>query len=470
MTKKFEVDLSCFDADQRGTILQLVKHAAEEAVEDREIKEAAEFMDMDPKHQRLLAKDNRKVKNALRIWKNNGVVPGLAERVTYDELCEQDYKWSRSFHSEAQDAGFTSTDQPLLIKRVITEIVKEAIEPNIVLTPMMQTINYTHGTQLSFPAMGAITAADIPEGGEYPERSLEFAGQVVATIGKSGVAFKVTEEMIRYNLYDVISLHLTAAGRALIRWKEQKVADQITDNAGLANNILFDNASATIKSTTGRDANGAYNGTMTIDDIFYAYAEMINRGFQPDTLIMNPFAWEIFSDEAISRALGFVNGVGAWQAAQGSLASAPNFSLAGDPNGLGRQTQVDDPQNLATTFTNVPSAFPVPFNIVVTPYMPFNTTSKLTDLVFCNRSELGVLVVDETVTTDEWDDPARDIKKVKLRERYGLGSMNNGQGTGKIGSVQVGEKSYDFSRKLAPADVTLDSPLTGDNENVGVVV
>lgn len=463
-----DVDLSCFDSDQRKAVLQLVRQAADTAVEDREIREAAEFKDVDPQHQRLLAKDARKLRNAVKLWKNNGVVPGLKERVTYKELCEQDYKWSSQFHQEAQDAGFTSTDQPLLIRRIITEVVREAVEPNIVLTPLMQTINYSHGTQLSFPAMGALTAADIAEGEEYPERSLEFAGQVVAIIGKSGIAFKVTEEMIRYNLYDVISLHLTAAGRALIRWKEQKVADNITANADGPNKI-FDNLISDTKSTTGRDARGAYNGTLTIDDIFFAYSEMINRGFQPNTLLMNPFAWEIFADEAIARALGFVNGVGAWQAVQGTLATAP-FSLPGDPNGLGRQTQVDGPENIATTFTNVPSAFPVPFNIIVSPYMPFNTTTKLTDLVFCDRNELGVLVVDETVTTDEWTDPARDIRKVKLRERYGLGSMNNGAGSGLMANIQVGEKSYDFGRKLAPADVALADGLTGDDGNSGIVV
>jgi hypothetical protein len=459
------LDLSCFDDQQRDAILTIVKRAAE-SVENKQTEDELEFRDVPSAYQKLLLKDKKKVSNAVRLWKNNGYIPGLMEPVTYDELVSHDRKWSQQFATEARDAGFTSTDQPILIRRVIQEVIREAVEPNIVLTGMLQRVNYSHGTQLSFPAMGAMTAADIPEGGEYPERSLEFAGQVVATIGKSGIALKLTEEMIRYSLYDVMSMHLTAAGRALIRWKEQKVADLITDNAA-GENTLFDNATNDPPSTTGRNGAGAYNGTLTLDDLFTAYAAMINRGFQPDTLIMNPFAWEIFADEAIARSFGFWNGMSMWQAVQGTLGTAPGFSVS-TPNNLLNNTQPTDPQQLATTFTNVPNIFPRPFNIIVSPYMPFTASTNRTDLILCNRSELGILVVDEEVTTDEWTDPARDIHKVKLRERYGLGTMNNGSGTGIIASVSL-NRGYDFSRTVNLSLTGLDSDLAGDDTYTGII-
>jgi len=44
-----------------------------------------------------------------------------------------------------------------------------------------------------------------------------------------------------------------------------------------------------------------------------------------------------------------------------------------------------------------------------------------------DTNEIGVLVVDEDVVTEEFDDPARDIRKVKLRERYAVENINNGQ-------------------------------------------
>jgi hypothetical protein len=459
-----DIDLSCFDSEQKEVVLQIVKSVQNGKDTDEG------FADIPPGQRSLFAKDDKKVRKLTEIWKNNGVISGLKDRFTLEEMFNYDRKWHADFvkqAAEVSDAGFTSTDHPLLINRVVSEVVKEAIEPNIVLTPLLQRINFQHGTQLTFPAVGAITAADIAEGEEYPERSLEFAGQVVATIGKSGLAIKMTEEMIRYALYDVMSMHLRAAGRALIRWKEQKVADMITsDSAGA--NTLFDNSSALYSSTTGRDAGGTYNGSITLDDLFTAYATFVNRGFSPNTIIMNPFAWQIFSDEAISRALGSQMGMANWQTAQGSPGNAPQWSNGGFGNGLLQNTQVSSPVQAATTFTNVPGIFPVPFNIIVSPYMPFNTTTNRTDLVLCDINELGVMVVDEEVTTEEWNDPARDIRKIKLRERYAVSSINNGAGMGVIRDVSTA-KGFDFSRKLELGITGLVDPLSGDPDHVRVI-
>jgi hypothetical protein len=37
-----------------------------------------------------------------------------------------------------------------------------------------------------------------------------------------------------------------------------------------------------------------------------------------------------------------------------------------------------------------------------------------------DTSELGAIIVNEDPTTEEWNDPARDIMKIKVRERYGM--------------------------------------------------
>src|SRR5579863_1679094 len=81
---------------------------------------------------------------------------------------------------------------PLLFPRVISNIVKEAVEPLLVGTSLLQRISYSYGQTITFPAVGAMYAADIAEGQEYPERSLAMGGSTVtAHIGKSGVAVKV---------------------------------------------------------------------------------------------------------------------------------------------------------------------------------------------------------------------------------------------------------------------------------------
>lgn len=465
-------ELEVFDEKQRDVVVRM-QDGFESALEDvkrQAVDQAKEELGHDSSivgmDERQLAyrKDAAKLNKMKDLWKSNGVIPGAEERMSVGDMIGFDQNYSEGLRGSDN----FSTDHPLLIPRVISEVVKEAIEPNIVLTGLLQRINYQHGTQLTFPSVGAFSAADIPEGGEYPERSLDFAGQVVATIGKSGLAVKMTEEMIRYSLYDVMSMHLRAAGKALIRHKEEKVADLIIANAG-GTNTIFDNTSASYPSTTGRDAGGGYNGTLTLDDLHKAYATFVARGFTPNALIMNPFAWSIFADEALMRAFGFQNGAGMWQALQGAPGAAPQWSNGGFGNGLLQNTTVGDPQQLASTHTMVPGLFPYAFKIIVSPYMPYNASNNTTDMILCSVDELGVLVVDEDVVVDSWNDPARDIMKVKLRERYGLGSMNSGQGSGLIKGVSL-DRSFDFAHNIQTTIATtgLGSSLTGDSGFSGV--
>ena len=143
------------------------------------------------------------------VWRNNGQLIDGENRV------------------EMKDA-ISVPNAAMFLPKVVSNIVKEAAEPLLVGTSLLQRIEYHAGQTITFPAVGALVAADIAEGQEYPERQLQMGGATVtATIGKSGVAVKVTDEMIKYSQYDVIGMHLRAAGRALARHKEQKIFNYI---------------------------------------------------------------------------------------------------------------------------------------------------------------------------------------------------------------------------------------------------
>ena len=446
-----------FTEDQKKVAVALYKKLKDEVDSEfskraNEYKAEDEFVDSS-EETKLALKDRKRLDQMTKVWKSNGYVDGAKERIKMEDLFRKDVELT----SQMRD-NF-STDHPLLLPRTISTIAREAIEPNLVLTGLLQRISFSNGTRIVFPSWGgAMQAADLAEGEEYPEGSMELAGQVEATIGKSGIALKVTEETIRYSLYDVVSMQVRAAGRAMARLKEKKAADLITADYGTT---VIDNTSTAYRSSTGRDAAGAYNGTLTLDDMFAAYAIMVDRGFTPNTLIMHPFAWQIFAQEGIARAFGFENGMAAmmWQMQQGSVGNAPGWRTGG----LNQNTYVSQPQQLASTFTNVPSPFPTSFRIVVSPYMPYNATTLRTDIVLCDSNELGLLVVDEELTTDEWTDPARDIKKIKMRERYGMAVMNDGRGIGLMKGIRVG-KSFDFADKIS-VTVTPSDALANDGQS-----
>lgn len=367
------------------------------------------------------------------LWRNNGTQVN-GERVKLED-------------------ALSVPNAPLLMPKVISNIVKEAQEPLLVGTSLMQRINYSYGQTITFPAVGALQAADIAEGQEYPERSLQMGGSTVtASIGKSGVAVKVTDEMIRYSQFDVIGMHLRAAGRALARHKEVKIFNHIRA-MGVP---VFDNVNPTksLKGVmTGRDLSGAGNGSVTMDDIFDAYAQIITQGFFPNTLLMHPLTWTMFVKDATLRSFVLQNGGGAffanWTGNPAARAPWDNSSQGGLGLSSGQTitpanaTSGDQPSPLAAypqtlnSAPQLPGYMNIPFRVIVSPFVPYDPRRQLTDIYMFDSSELGVLIVDEEVTTEEFDDPKVDIRKIKLRERYGIGILNEGKAIATLKNVHV---------------------------------
>ena len=368
-----------------------------------------------------------KYENTQKIWTNNGF-----EHI--EDQFDPRKKDQKIGYKDLVDA-LSTPDASILIGRVVSNVVKEAMEPLLVGTSLLHTIRFSAGQQITFPAAGAFTAEDIPEGGEYPERKLEVAGTVTAFIGKSGVKVRITDEMLRYSQYDVMSMHIKAAGRALARHKETKIFNMI-NNLG---NTIFDNNVANTQ-TSGRDNAGNGNGTITLDDLLVMYAKIVQQGFVPNSLLMSPLGWLIFARDPILRAFGFANGGPIFSPMQGKAGLARSWYSGGMNTGPTAQAQ-----NISTTSANVPNLFPAPLRIIVSPFCSYTAASGATpaktNIIMADSNELGILVVDEDVTNEEWDDPNRDIRAIKFRERYGLGILNEGNAIAVAKNVDI-EKAY----------------------------
>lgn len=343
-------------------------------------------------------------------------------------------------------------DAPLLFPKVMSNIVREAAEPLLVGTSLLQRINYSYGQTITFPAVGALTAADIAEGQEYPEQRLAMGGATVtASIGKSGVAVKVTEEMIRYSQFDVLGMHLRAAGRALARHKEVKIFNMIK----ALGTCVFDNAQPTrsLKGvTTGRALDGSPNGSLTMDDVFDCFAQVMTQGFMPDTLLLHPLAWVMFVKDPTLRAFALMSGGGTFfanwtgqvnqqyaaNASQGGLGIGAGMNVAEGGNAAGlAATGVAEYHPQMNSGPVLPSYLGMSFRIIVSPFVPFDPRRKLTDIFMFDSRELGALIVDEEVTTEEFMDPKVEMRKIKLRERYGVAVLNEGQGIAVMKNIHV---------------------------------
>ena len=208
---------------------------------------------------------------------------------------------------------------------------------------------------------------------------------------------------------------------------------------------VFDNNVAN-KQTSGRDSSGAGNGTITLDDLLVMYSKIVERGFIPNALLMSPLGWLVFARDPVLRAFGFANGGPIFTPMQGEPGLARSWYQAGMNVG-----PVASAPYVASTYANVPNLFPAPLRIIVSPFISYTSasgaTAAKTNIIMCDTNELGIIVVDEDVTTEEWDDPNRDIRTIKFRERYGLGILNEGLAVAVAKNVNI-RRAYDLDDKL----------------------
>ena len=140
----------------------------------------------------------------------------------------------------------------------------------------------------------------------------------------------------------------------------------------------------------------------------------------PTDIIMHPLTWVIFArNSMIGNGLTFGafggNQVHPWGATQGT----PGFA------GLSSE---EGPQKLIMRPDQVQNRLPVPLAINFSPFVRFDKLKKRFDMYCIDRSEVGVIVEREGLSTDDWNDPERDMRMLKVKERYGVGILDNGKG------------------------------------------
>lgn len=342
----------------------------------------------------------------------------------------------------------------IVIPHVMSQFVKEGTEPMLVGTRLLQRIQYEPGLQIQFPAIGALYAEDVAPGMSLPEITPDLGGQSTneVKVGKSGLAIKLFDDMMRFSQYDLVGFWLRLAGNALARHKEKKIFEFINSMG----TVVFDNATRTNgltgKYTSGRTAGGTLNGSITMDDIMEMYTTGLNQGFIMDTILIHPLAWLMWLRDPVLRAFQLQYGGGAWwntwQGDPKGKDELASFSPLGE--GSGRSDNPPSSAVDAPTATPVgdldqnidarpqpPSYLGLSFNIIPSPFVPFNVTNNTADIMMFNSANLGALIVDRDPRVQEWKDPLLDMTKLQISETYGLAIYNEGQAIVTAQSVKI---------------------------------
>lgn len=326
--------------------------------------------------------------------------------------------------------ALTSADAHILLPKVIQTVVAEAAAPLTLVSDLFRKVTLNEGRSMEFIHFGAIRAFEIGEGQEYPNQALDLTGtglgSVDVKVKKYGLRVSITDEMISDSQWDVIGLHLDAAGRAMAAKKEEVTFTEFRK----AGHVVFDGdlfAPGDEGYPTGRGFDGEYNGTLTSEDIIDMAVSIMSAGFTPTTIIMHPLCWSLFAKNA---ALA-----GTSQAAFGQGSSNFDPKAFNTSNALGLE-------------------------VIFSPFVHFNKANKKFDFYILDKNNVGVMLVKDAISTEQFDDPTRDIQTLKIKERYGVGILNGGLGIAVAKNIKFAKTFSAPERRFG--EMALPSDMTGE--------
>lgn len=295
-----------------------------------------------------------------------------------------------------------SPSAKVLIPRVIIGTMRKAADPVYLASKFFKKIRLKNGQAVMFPSIGVMRAHDVAEGQEIPEETVDWQlhKNSLIHIGKSGVRIQYSDELQSDLEFDLISVLLQEAGRAMARLKEQKAFDEWLRHGW----IVFDNAlRAKIPEagTTGLDFDGNLNDTMSIDDLLDLIIAVYNNEYTPTDLIMHPLVWTVFARNGLTGSL-----------------TAP----------FDRETKREMPSaQFKLGPESIQGRLPFSFNVNLSPFAPIDRRGKTFDMFCVDGNNVGVQIVKDELKTEEFRDPSRDLNNVKVIERYGFGTYNEGR-------------------------------------------
>jgi hypothetical protein len=316
--------------------------------------------------------------------------------------------------------ALNSPDLSTFLHNTIIDVIKDSAEPFYIAAKMFKPVRITEGRSIIFPAMSDIIATQVNEGGNYNEQTPEietFGGGTEVSVKKIGLIVRVTDEMVADSQWDVVGIMLQKAGRAMARYKEEWCFREFRRHG----HIIFDPDKASAENLPEFATHGlgpdrkTPNNTMSVEDFIDLMIGNIANGYVTTDILMHPLVWPIFAKNPL----------------------LDKFSVAafGGPN-----------NQITITPDQVQGKLPFAVNVTLSPFIPFNLVEKKFDMFIIDRNEIGVILVKEDITTEQWDNPERDLRALKIKERYAPGVLNNGK------AISVA-KNIAFAQTYAEPDI-----------------
>lgn len=337
--------------------------------------------------------------------------------------------------------AINTADAPQMLTRIYTEIVQSAVEMQMVGQRLIKTMRFNDviGTSVAYKWIGAgnVPSSYRVEGQEYPEFSLGVGStsMIRAQFQQHGYVVKITREQIQQSQWDVITLHITEAAKALARNKEKAIFE-LFDSQGV---VVFDNdGGPSLKGVcNGRDIFGVKNGAITQDDLFEMYCQGLANGYNPQVILVHPLAFPIFQKDPILRNAGYhmynprefinskLNPINSYK--NGTIDTWRNQQRTA--TGKAQRLSETETELTTTGFNSLPSYSPLSGMTVITSHLvPFDRINQTTSIIMIDTEASGVLNVQAPLTVDSWEEMSREITAVRIKEAYSIDVIDGGLG------------------------------------------
>lgn len=345
--------------------------------------------------------------------------------------------------------ALATPDSHLIFEQVITEIVQDSIEPNLVGHMLLDQIQTTERgmNQTVIRTIGALGDIDLEVGeeGEYKEVAFGRGQGSILTVNyqKFGVKIKITEEMINASQWNLIDLWIKKVVQMFGRSREKRIFRMFEDMG----TVVFDNLNpqnAEIGRTFGRNIEGNGNGSITHSDLIDMYSSLLTKGYSPNVMLVHPMHWAMFAKDPIIREAGLIKGdISQWLSSQVNPMNP--YKFIGDwikaARTAGSPGPVLDPSEtfeLSNAVPSIPSFSPLSgMTVIPSPYVPYDPEAKTASVFLIDTRNTGAIVVNEPISMDSWENKENDVQVVKIKEKYGLVLYDNGRAVAVAKNISI---------------------------------
>ena len=318
-----------------------------------------------------------------------------------------------------------------VFRRAIEELVLSPIQPNLIGSQLVRTTFVDSvGRSIAVRTLGAVDMFDfsVAEEGEYPEISASTgsSSMIELKFAKYGCKFKISDELLEYSTWDLISYQIQQVVYAMARYRDKKIFEMLADR-GMP---IFDNFKpndSVVGRTGGRDITGAGNGSMTHEDLFDMYAAIVANGYTPKIVLCHPLHWAMFAKDPILRESGVMKGdISQWL--NSTLNPVNPYQKTGQIPGITQQYDGQTAELLDESKPTLPSYSPLSgLTVLTSPLVHFNRETRTGDVIMLDPDNSGILAISEPLNMDEWEEKRNDLKVIKFREKWALEVVDAGR-------------------------------------------